>query len=46
VTAASIPDGAVLTAWPDSIRLDFSSSLLLTSVRAEDLTVNGDPATW
>ncbi|NLX56992.1 MAG: S8 family serine peptidase [Planctomycetaceae bacterium] len=44
VTAASIVDGAALAVWPDIIQLDFSASLLLTSLQAEDLTVNGLPA--
>ena len=41
VTDASIADGTSLTSWPGTIQLDFSSPLLLTSVQAADLTVNG-----
>jgi subtilase family serine protease/methionine-rich copper-binding protein CopC/type 1 glutamine amidotransferase len=44
VTAVSIADGATLTAWPGTLQLDFNSPLLLTSVQAGDLTVNGTPA--
>ncbi|TVS19950.1 MAG: hypothetical protein EA424_06450, partial [Planctomycetaceae bacterium] len=44
VTAASIDDGTTLDAWPGTIQLDFDSPLLLTSVQAADLTVNGTPA--
>ena len=45
VTASSLVDDTTLTAWPDTIQLDFSSPLLLTTVQAADLTVNGTPAT-
>lgn len=44
VSAASIAEGVTLTAWPESIVLDFSTSVLLSSVQAADLTVNGVPA--
>lgn len=45
VEGGNVPDGALLNAYPNSYRLDFSQSLQLTSVQAGKLTVNGVPAT-
>lgn len=41
VIGTSIADGSVLPAWPDTLELDFSNLLQLTSVEASDLTING-----
>jgi hypothetical protein len=42
---ATTPDGAaVVPQFPDTIQVDFSSSLLLSSVDASDLTINGASA--
>lgn len=41
VTSSTPADGEILNAFPASITLDFSESLLLTSIEAADLTVNG-----
>ncbi|MFN0053205.1 MAG: CARDB domain-containing protein [Planctomycetales bacterium] len=42
--ATSPADGALLAGFPDVYRVDFSHSVLLTSVDASDLTVDGMPA--
>ncbi len=41
---ASIVNGSTITTFPDYVRLAFSSTLLLTSISANDLTINGTPA--
>ena len=45
VTNSSPSDGALLAGYPSTYRVDFSQSLLLTSIDATDLTVDGVPAT-
>lgn len=44
VTGSSISDGQILMVQPASVDIDFSDSLLLTSVQAGDLSVNGNQA--
>jgi len=44
VSATTPSDGALLSGFPTTYRVDFSEPILLTSVSAEDLTVNGIPA--
>jgi hypothetical protein len=45
VSSTSIPNGAVLLDPPTQIVVDFNDSVLLTSLQASDLTLNGVPAT-
>ena len=45
VVAVNPADGMVLAAFPTTITLDFSEGLLLSSVTASDLVINGVPAT-
>ena len=45
VTNSSPSDGALLAGYPSTYRVDFSQSLLLTSIDPTDLTVDGIPAT-
>lgn len=45
VTAVNPIDGESLTSAPTEMQIEFSEAVLLTSVAASDLTVNGVPAT-
>ncbi|MBC8218364.1 MAG: pre-peptidase C-terminal domain-containing protein, partial [Planctomycetes bacterium] len=44
VEQASVADGAILTAFPNTVQLTFDSALLLSTVDAADLTANGAAA--
>ncbi|MEM4406646.1 MAG: pre-peptidase C-terminal domain-containing protein, partial [Candidatus Methanomethylicaceae archaeon] len=44
VTGSSITDGALLNTIPEHLTLNFSEPVLLTTLEAGDLKVNGDPA--
>ena len=45
VTSTSIANGALIAAYPNTYRVTFSRPVLLSSVDASDLTVNGTAAT-
>lgn len=45
VTSSVPADGAVLPTIPTTFTANFSSALLVSSVAADDLTINGQPAT-
>jgi methionine-rich copper-binding protein CopC len=45
VVGSSLADGAHVTVFPTTLDLTFSAPVLLTSLQAGDLTVNGSPAT-
>ncbi|MCU0875031.1 MAG: hypothetical protein MUE50_22090, partial [Pirellulaceae bacterium] len=44
VSATTPANGALLNAYPATYRVDFSEAMLLTSLTADDLTVDGVPA--
>lgn len=45
VTSSPLVNNSVVTAFPGTLRLGFSQPLLLSSLSAGDLTINGAPAT-
>ena len=45
VTSSSVSDGTSFNTFPATIDISFSQPLLLTTLQAADLTINGSPAT-